>query len=138
MLAWLLVVHILGLALWVAGVFGAGRLMIDHARGEGGAALTPIERRLLFKSGHAGMTLVLLSGALALGVNPSYYRREAWLWAKLGAAALAVAATVVLTIQCRRLAEAPGSVTDKSVKLWRGLFMGAVAAAVVLVFVKPL
>lgn len=138
MLAWLLVFHLLGIVMWVAGVFGAGRVMIDHARGGGGAAFTALERQLLFKSGHAGMTLAILTGAAALTVNPSYYLGEAWMWAKLGAAAMAVASTIVLTVCSKRLATTPPTVGEKAVKLWRGLFMGSIAAALVFVFVKPL
>lgn len=139
MLAWLLAFHTLGVILWVAGVFGAGRVMIDHARSGGpGGPYTALERRLLFGSAHPGMTLALLTGVAALTQNPAYYLHEGWMHAKLAAAALAIAATIVLSVASRRLGEAQPSVGERAIKLWRGLFMGAVVAILVLVFVKPI
>lgn len=140
MLPWLLALHVLGVILWVAGVFGAGRVMIDHARsgGQERATLTAIERRLLLMSAHPGMALALLTGIGALALNPGYYLREGWLHAKFAAAALAAAATIVLTVASRRLGEPQPTVGERAIALWRGVFMGAVAAALVLVFVKPI
>ncbi|MBI4346517.1 MAG: CopD family protein [Elusimicrobia bacterium] len=139
MLAWLLALHTLGIALWVAGVFGAGRVMIDHVRGGApGGPLLPTARRLLSLSGHTGMTLAIVTGLGALTQNPGYYLHEAWLHAKLAAFGLAMAATIVLTIAAKRLAQPQPTVGERAIKLWRGLFMGAVAAALVFVFVKPI
>ncbi len=138
MLAWLLTFHTLGVILWVAGVFGAGRALIDQARlGPSGAPLAPTARRLLLASAHPGMLLALLSGGAALSQNPGYYMHEGWMLAKLAAAALAVVATVVLTVAARKLNDPQPSVGERALKLWRGVFMGTITAALVLVFVKP-
>ncbi|MBI4422395.1 MAG: CopD family protein [Elusimicrobia bacterium] len=139
MLAWLLVLHVLGVILWVAGAFAAGRVLLDHARaGAQGAAFVPTERSLLLKTAHPGMTLALATGAAALALNSGYYLHEGWMHAKLAATALAVAATVVLTVASRRMSAAHDAVGERALTLWRGLLMGAVLAALVLVFVKPL
>ena len=138
MLGWILAFHTLGVILWVAGVFGAGRAMIDQARlGPQGGNLAPTSRRLLLASAHPGMTLALLSGGAALAQNPGYYMHEGWMLAKLGAAALAVAATIVLTVAAARLNAPQPTVGERAIKLWRGVFMGSIAAILVFVFVKP-
>ncbi|MBI5202228.1 MAG: CopD family protein [Elusimicrobia bacterium] len=138
MLAWLLTLHVLGLCLWTAGVFGAGRVLIDQARlGPQGAPLGPSARRLLLASAHPGMTLAMITGAAALAQNPGYYFHEGWMHAKLACAFLAAAATVVLTVLARKLQRPEGAPSARSVVVWRGVFMGALLASLVLVFVKP-
>ena len=139
MLAWLLAAHVFGVLLWAAGVLGAGRALIDRAR----LASPPPEldgaaRRLLLGSAYPGMTLAIIAGGWAISLNPSYYLKEGWMIAKLAAAALAVASTVVLWVAATRLGARPGAVGERALRLWRGLFMGAVAAALLFVFVKPL
>jgi uncharacterized membrane protein len=139
MLAWLLAAHVLGVILWAAGVFGAGRALIDHARlGTASPELSAVERRLLLRCAHPGMTLAIVAGAWAISLNPNYYLKEGWMLAKLAAAALAVAATIVLSVASKRMITAPASAGERSLQIWRGLFMGAIAAALVLVFVKPI
>ncbi|MCX5788354.1 MAG: glycosyltransferase family 39 protein [Elusimicrobia bacterium] len=95
-------------------------------------------RRLLLGSAHPGMTLAIIAGAWAISLNPSYYLKEGWMIAKLAAAALAVASTVVLSVAAKRINARPGATGERALRLWRGIFMGAVAAALLFVFVKPL
>ena len=131
--------HVLGLILWVGGMFAAGRVLIDHARGGSGAPaiLADLERTFLFRVGHPGMLLVLATGIGMLALNPAYYLSEYWMHAKLAFTALAVAASIVLTSSARRLHEDPGAVGTRALNLWRGLLMAAVTAVLVLVFLKP-
>ena len=138
MLGWLLAAHVLGVLLWSAGVLGAGRALLDHARSPGGSPeVGRTARRLLLGSALPGMARALIAGAWALSINPGYYLKEGWMFAKLAAAALAVVATVVLSAASKRLGDRADAVGERALRLWRGLFMGAVAAALLLVFVKP-
>lgn len=84
------------------------------------------------------MTVAIIFGVLALGNNPSYYFSEGFMRAKFVAVGFAVLATIALTIACRKLQSPEPTVSERAIKLWRGLFMGAIAAAVVLIFARPL
>ncbi len=138
MLGSMLALHVLGIILWVGGVFAAGRVLLDHARSGPGPSFTALERSLMLRTAHPGMLLVLLTGAAMLAFNPEYYLREYWMLAKLGVAVLMILPTIALTVASRRMAERFDASCEGKLRRWRRLFMGLALAELILVFVKPI
>ena len=85
MVAWTLVVHIFGLALWVSGLLVTTIALSRHvqeASAEGREALARLERIFLRSMADPGALLTILAGIVLVASNRSYYLHATWLHIK--------------------------------------------------------
>jgi protoporphyrinogen IX oxidase len=85
MVAWTLVVHILGLTLWVGGLLVTTIALSRHAQetsSEGRAALARLERLFLRAMADPGALLTIVAGITLISSNSSYYLHASWLHIK--------------------------------------------------------
>ena len=86
MRAWLLVVHLPGMVLWVGGLLVATLILASHAEesgAEAGAALTRMGQKLFRGFIHPGAAIAVVTGILLILSNPDFYLSAGWLHAKL-------------------------------------------------------
>ena len=112
MVAWLLVLHILGFTLWISGLLMTTFVLLRHIGGtapEARASLAGIERLGLRALGDPGAFLAILAGILLITTNRSYYLHARWLHIKLIFVLLLIALHVI--VGTRSKAFASGRIT---------------------------
>jgi putative membrane protein len=85
MVAWLLVLHILGFTLWISGLLMTSFLLLRHIREtvpEARASLAGVERLGLRAMADPGAFLAILGGILLISTNSPYYLHARWLHIK--------------------------------------------------------
>jgi len=85
MRAWLLVLHLPGMVLWVGGLLMVTLVLAAHIRERGAdarAALARIEGKIFRGVIHPGAALSVLSGVLLILTNAAFYLRAPWLHTK--------------------------------------------------------
>ncbi len=86
MMAWTLVVHILGLVFWIGALLIVTNLLAQHAQEtspEVRQAFGRLEMRLFRGMANPGALLTVITGITLILTNRSYYLRAGWLHAKL-------------------------------------------------------
>ena len=133
MVAWLLVVHILGFTLWIAGLLMTSFVLLRHigtAAPEARASLAGIEKLGLRALADPGAFLAILAGILLITTNSPYYLQARWLHIKFIFVLLLVALHVI--VGTRSKAFASGRIT-----LDRG-YVRLLSIVIVLVFISIL
>lgn len=133
MVAWLLVIHILGFTLWISGLLMTTFVLLRHIREtapEGRASLAAVERLGLRAMGDPGAFLAILAGILLITTNSSYYLHARWLHIKFIFVLLLLALHVI--VGTRSKAFASGRIT-----LDRG-YVRLLFIVIVLVFISIL
>ena len=134
---YVMVVHVLGVILWVGGLLSAGRLLLLRLdEGDPGGRLAAGEVRL-FKSlaGH-GMMLTILAGIVLVLLRGSYYMHQPWFHAKLGLVVVLVGLHVGLRVKGKKLSEGVPASRSSILTLHSGV-AAAAALIVLLVFTQP-
>lgn len=86
MRGWFLVLHLLGMVLWVGSLLVVTLVLAAHCQEAGAEArqvLLRVETRLFQGVAHPGAALMVLTGLLLVLTDPSSYLRAPWLHAKL-------------------------------------------------------
>jgi len=103
MIPWLLVVHIVGIVMWVGGLMIVTLIFAQHSQEsspEAQASLARLEGKLFKSMAGPGALLTLLSGIGLIATNPHYYLHAPWLHLKL---ALVLILIILHGISVRRL-----------------------------------
>ena len=86
MTPWLLVVHIVGIVMWVGGLMIVTLIFAQHTQEnspEARASLARLEGKLFKAMAGPGALLALLSGVGLIATNPPYFLHAHWLHLKL-------------------------------------------------------
>jgi putative membrane protein len=133
MVAWLLVLHILGFTLWISGLLMTSLVLLRHIGAtapETRASLAAIEKLGLRAMADPGAFFAILAGILLIMTNRSYYLHARWLHIKFIFVLLLIALHVI--VGTRSKAFASGRIT-----LDRG-YVRLLSIVIVLVFISIL
>jgi putative membrane protein len=133
MVAWLLVLHILGFTLWISGLLMTSLVLLRHIGAtapETRASLAAIEKLGLRAMADPGALLAIVAGILLVMTNRSYYLHARWLHIKFIFVLLLIALHVI--VGTRSKAFASGRIT-----LDRG-YVRLLSIVIVLVFISIL
>jgi putative membrane protein len=133
MVAWLLVLHVLGFTLWISGLLMASLVLLRHvgvADPQARASLAGIEKLGLRALADPGATLAILAGILLIMTNSPYYLHARWLHIKFIFVLLLIALHVI--VGTRSKAFSSGRIT-----LDRG-YVRLLSIVIVLVFISVL
>jgi len=133
MVAWLLVLHVLGFTLWISGLLMASLVLLRHvgvADPQARASLAGIEKLGLRALADPGATLAILAGILLIMTNSPYYLHARWLHIKFIFVLLLIALHVI--VGTRSKAFSSGRIT-----LDRG-YVRLLSIVIVLVFISIL
>jgi len=86
MTSWMLLVHVLGIVMWVGGLMITTQVLMQHAQEpskEAREGLGRLEVKLRKSMSNPGAILTVLSGVVLVALNPSYYLHARWLHLKL-------------------------------------------------------
>ncbi len=86
MQAWLLVLHLPAMVLWVGSLLVVTSVLAAHCREAGVEArnaLARLENKIFRRMVHPGAALMVITGVLLVLSEPQFYMREPWLHAKL-------------------------------------------------------
>ena len=86
MLAWLLVLHLPAMVLWVGSLLVVTLILATHSRQTGAEArraLAEAEGKILKSMAHPGAALAVITGVLLILQNPGYYMSGGWFHIKL-------------------------------------------------------
>ena len=133
MVAWLLVLHVLGFTLWISGLLMASLVLLRHvgvADPQARTNLAGIEKLGLRALADPGATLAILAGILLIMTNSPYYLHARWLHIKFIFVLLLIALHVI--VGTRSKAFSSGRIT-----LDRG-YVRLLSIVIVLVFISIL
>jgi protoporphyrinogen IX oxidase len=133
MVAWLLVLHVLGFTLWISGLLMASLVLLRHvgvADPQARSSLAGIEKLGLRALADPGATLAILAGILLITTNSPYYLHARWLHIKFIFVLLLIALHVI--VGTRSKAFSSGRIT-----LDRG-YVRLLSIVIVLVFISIL
>jgi protoporphyrinogen IX oxidase len=133
MVAWLLVLHVLGFTLWISGLLMASLVLLRHvgvADPQARSSLAGIEKLGLRALADPGATLAILAGILLVTTNSPYYLHARWLHIKFIFVLLLIALHVI--VGTRSKAFSSGRIT-----LDRG-YVRLLSIVIVLVFISIL
>jgi protoporphyrinogen IX oxidase len=131
--AWLLVLHILGFTLWISGLLLTSLVLLRHigvAAPETRASLAGIEKLGLRVLADPGAFLAILAGILLIMTNRPYYLHARWLHIKFIFVLLLIAVHVI--VATRSKAFGSGRIT-----LDRG-YVQLLSLVIVLIFISIL
>ena len=133
MVAWLLVLHVLGFTLWISGLLMTSLVLLRHvgvADPQARTSLAGIEKLSLRGLADPGATLAILAGILLIMTNSPYYLHARWLHIKFIFVLLLIALHVI--VGTRSKAFSSGRIT-----LDRG-YVRLLSIVIVLVFISIL
>jgi uncharacterized membrane protein len=114
MIAWLLVIHIFGLVLWISGLMTTTIVLSQIAQessAEGRQALARVGRVLLRALADPGAVITLAAGIAIAATNSSYYFHARWLQIKLAFVVILIVLHVMIAL--RGKAAAGGAALDR-------------------------
>jgi putative membrane protein len=120
MVAWLLVIHVLGFTLWISGLLMAGFVLLRHIGEtvpETRASLAGIEKLGLRALADPGAFLAILGGILLVSTNSSYYLHARWLHIKLVFVLFLIALHVIVGTRSKAFASGRISLDPGYVRL---------------------
>lgn len=129
MTSWLLPVlafHLLGMVLWIGGLFAALLAL--------SAAQPALARRGLRTLAHPGAAVTVVAGILLVWVNP-VWMRQGWLHAKLALVVVLIVLDLVMTRALRT--GAPGPPDAGRVRLWHSTVGIVFVVILFLAVLKP-
>jgi len=139
MVAWILVVHLIGLVFWLGSLLVVTRVLAMHTQetsAEARAALARVEKKLLNGLAHPGLALIVISGIVLLFLQ-SYAIRELWMQVKL----FLVLTLIGLHVKVYRRTEAfhAGRAELRRAQCvgYHGAIAGLFLAILILVLIKP-
>jgi putative membrane protein len=133
MVAWLLVLHVLGFTLWISGLMMTSLVLLRHVGEttvEARTALGRIEKLGLRALADPGAFLAILAGVLLITTNSSYYLHARWLHIKFTFVLLLIALHVIVGTRSKAFASGRISLDQGYVRL--------LSIVIVLVFISIL
>jgi putative membrane protein len=128
MVAWTLVFHVMGLVFWVGSLLVVTHTLAQHTQEESPEAreaLGRLESKLLRGLAHPGAAIMVITGFILVGHDPSLMRQP-WLHAKLLLVIILIALDLRVTFRARAFQEG-------TIEMTRGECMG-LHGAIALVF----
>jgi putative membrane protein len=120
MVAWILVLHIFGLVLWVSGLLTTTLALSRQVRetsADARAALARLERIFLRGLADPGAALTILAGIGLIAGNPSYYLHARWLHIKLTFVVMLIVLHGIVAILSKRFATGRMNLSPAQVRL---------------------
>ncbi len=135
--AWALVVHVIGLVFWMAGLLGVTLVMAAHAEAspEAGKILARLESKLLNGMAHPGALITIIAGITLIYLQPAFLRRS-WLHAKLSLVVILIGMNFLLHLRARTLRQESG-LRSGQFRMLHGVISALFLGIVVLVMIKP-
>ena len=140
MVAWMLVIHLVGLVFWVGGLLTATHVLAVHTEEsskEARAALGRLETKLLKGLAHPGAAIMMISGIVLLVLLP-YALREKWMYLKIVFILILIALDLRVTFRAKAFQAGQVELQRGECMMLHGLIAAVILAIIVLVLVKPL
>lgn len=139
MVAWMLVVHLIGLVLWLGSLLAATHVLGVHTQEtseEARAALGRLEMKLLKGLAHPGAALMTVSGIVLLAAQ-SYALRETWMHMKILLIVVLIALDLRVYFRAKALLAGRIEMQRRECMMLHGIIASVFLAILVLVMVKP-
>lgn len=140
MVAWMLVIHLVGLVFWVGSLLAATHVLAVHTEessAEARAALARLESKLLKGLAHPGAAIMTISGIVLLVLLP-YALQEAWMYLKIILILVLIALDLRVTFRAKAFQAGKIELQRGECMMLHGLIATVIFAIIVLVLVKPL
>ena len=139
MVAWMLVVHLIGLVFWLGSLLAATHVLGVHTQEtseEARAALARLEMKLLNGLAHPGAALMTISGIVLLAAQ-SYALRETWMHVKILLIVVLIALDLQVYFRAKALQAGRIKMQRGECMMLHGIIASVFLAILVLVMVKP-
>ena len=140
MVAWTLIVHVIGLVFWVGSLLVATHTLAVHTETESREAreaLSRLETKLLRGLAHPGAAIMVITGVILLVLVPSFLHQH-WLQIKLLLVLILVALDLRVTFRARAFQEGKIQMTRGECMALHGGIALVFTLILILVFIKPL
>lgn len=135
--SWILVAHVFGIVLWIAGLLMTTVLLSQHAREtspEALTVLTRLEKKSMRALADPGALIAILAGITVILSNSSYYVHAIWLHYKLSLVAVLIILHAFIGVEMK--SQQKGSRTMTPGKAW--LLFGGVLLVFIAILVATL
>lgn len=139
MIAWMLVVHLVGLVFWMGSLLAVTHVLAVHtgeSSEEARAALARLETKLLKGLAHPGAALMTISGIVLLRLLP-YALHENWMYLKIVLVLILIALDLRVTFRAKAFVAGKIELQRGECMMLHGLIAAVILAIIVLVLVKP-
>jgi uncharacterized membrane protein len=139
MVAWMLVVHLIGLVFWLGSLLAVTHVLAVHTEEsseEARAALGRLETKLLKGLAHPGAALMTISGIILLVLLP-YALHEEWMYLKIVFILILIALDLRVTFRAKAFQAGKIELQRGECMMLHGLIAAVILAIIVLVLVKP-
>ena len=139
MVAWVLVVHLIGLVFWAGSLLAVTHVLAVHTQEpseEARAALGRLETKLLKGLAHPGAALMTISGIILLVLLP-YALHEKWMYLKIVFILILIALDLRVTFRAKAFQAGKIELQRGECMMLHGLIAAVILAIIVLVLVKP-
>lgn len=139
MIAWTLVVHLVGLVFWVGSLLAVTHVLAVHTgetSEDARAALARLESKLLKGLAHPGAALMTISGIALLVLLP-YALHAKWMYLKIILILVLIALDLRVTFRAKAFHAGKIELQRGECMMLHGLIAAVILAIIVLVLVKP-
>ena len=139
MVAWMLVVHLIGLVFWLGSLLVVTRVLAVHtqeASAEARAALARVEKKLLNGLAHPGLALMVISGIILL-ILQSYAIRELWMQVKVFLVLVLIGIDVKVYTRTEAFHAGRAELRRDQCIAFHGIIAALFLAILILVLIKP-
>jgi uncharacterized membrane protein len=139
MIAWMLVIHLVGLVFWVGSLLAVTHVLALHTgetSEDARAALARLETKLLKGLAHPGAAIMTISGIVLLFLLP-YALHEKWMYLKIILVLVLIALDLRVTFRTKAFQAGKLELQRGECMMLHGLIAADILAIIVLVLVKP-
>jgi uncharacterized membrane protein len=139
MIAWMLVVHLIGLVFWVGSLLAVTHVLALHTEESSEtsrAALARLETKLFKGLAHPGAAIMAISGIILLALLP-YALHERWMYLKIILILVLIALDLRVTFRAKAFQAGKIQLQRGECMMLHGAIAGVVSLIIVLVLVKP-
>ncbi len=139
MVAWMLVVHLIGLVFWLGSLLAATHVLGVHTQEtseEARAALARLEMKLFKGLAHPGAALMTVSGIVLLAAQP-YALRETWMHVKILLIVVLIGLDLQVYFRAKAFQAGRIEMQRRECMMLHGIIASVFLAILVLVMVKP-
>jgi uncharacterized membrane protein len=139
MIAWMIAIHLVGLAFWAGSLLAATHVLAVHTEETSDAAraaLARLETKLLKGLAHPGAAIMTLSGIVLLYLLP-YALHENWMYLKISLVFVLIGLDLRVTFRARAFQAGEIALKRSECRMLHGLIAAVITAIIVVVLVKP-
>jgi protoporphyrinogen IX oxidase len=140
LMTWTLVFHILGIVFWLGSLLVITHVLASDAESESAEVhevLSRLEAKLFNGIAHPGAIIAVISGAVLISTNVSYYLHAAWLHVKLFLVVIIIVLDAITYVRAKAFHAGRITLHRKECMMLHGGIAFMFIGILIMVLIKP-